>query len=85
MKSQVIIVTDAEDNTKTVCWLGDDQFSEDIKHFNPEDPKDFDLSSLDGTVSRYFEMQDLKDEGDLIGKLIDGVEIEAIPFTHEIQ
>ena len=85
MKSQVIIVTDAEDNTKTVCWLGDDQFSEDIKHFNPEDTKDFDLSSLDGTVSRYFEMEDLKEEKDLISKLVDGLEIKEVTFTHEIQ
>jgi len=36
-------------------------------------------------VSRYFEMEDLKEEKDLISKLVDGVEIEAITFTHEIQ
>ena len=85
MKSKILVVKDEKDDTKTVCWLGDDKFSEDIKHFDPEDPKDFDLASLDGTVSRYFEMEDLTEENDLLGKLIDDIEIKEITFTHEIQ
>ena len=85
MTSKVIIVTDEKGDTKTVCWLGDDKFSEDIKCFDPEDPTDFDLASLDGTVSRYFEMEDLKEEKDLISKLVDGLEIKEVTFTHEIQ
>jgi len=85
MKSKILVVKDKRDDTKTVCWLGDDTFSEDIKHFNPEDPVDFDLASLDGAVSRYFEMKELTEDKDLIGELIDGIEIKEITFTHEIQ
>ena len=84
MKSKILIVRDEKHDTKTVCWLGDDKFSEDIKHFDPEDPTDFDLASLDGTVSRYFEMKELAEANDLIGKLVDGIEIKEITFTHEI-
>ena len=85
MKSKILVVKDEKDDTKTVCWLGDDKFSEDIKHFDPEDPTDFDLASLDGTVSRYFEMKELAESNDLIGKLVDGIEIKEITFTHKIQ
>jgi len=85
MTSKILVVKDKKDDTKTVCWLGDDKFSEDIKHFDPEDPTDFDLASLDGAVSRYFEMKELTEANDLIGKLVDGIEIKEIAFTHEIQ
>ena len=84
MKSKILIVRDEVDQQKTVCWLGDDQFSEDIKSFNPEDPNDFDLASLDGTIARYFEMGELTEDKDLIGQELDGLEIKAITYQHEI-
>jgi hypothetical protein len=30
-------------------------------------------------------MEDLKEEKDLISKLVDGLEIKEVTFTHEIQ
>ena len=85
MTSKILVVKDKEDDTKSVCWLGDDGFSKDIKSFDPEDPADFDLVSVDGAIARYFEMEELTEVNDLIGKLVDGIEIKEIAFTHEIQ
>ncbi|MCP3682047.1 MAG: hypothetical protein GY861_05090 [bacterium] len=84
MKSKIFIVRVEVDEQKTVCWLGDDKFSEDIKHFDPEDPNDFDLATLDSTIARYFEMGELTEDKDLIGQELDGLEIKAITYQHEI-
>lgn len=39
-KSKLFTVTDKAGETKTVCWLGDDKFSEDIKTFDPDKAED---------------------------------------------
>ena len=50
-KSKIIAVTNKEGYSTTVCWLGDDQFSEDIKNFDPDKVEDLDLVAMDGTIS----------------------------------
>lgn len=89
MNSKLFTVTDKAGETKTVCWLGDDKFSEDIKTFDPDKAEDLDLFALDSVITYYFEKDDLTEDNDLIGKNWDGKEddytvIEKIVHTHII-
>ena len=88
-KSKLFTVVDKAGDTKTVCWLGDDKFSEDIKTFDPEKEADLDLVDLDSVITYYFDKDDLTEDNDLIGKNWDGKEddytvIEKIIHTHTI-
>ena len=88
-KSKVITIVDKAGDTKTVCWLGDDKFSKDIKTFDPEKESDLDLVDLDSVITYYFDKDDLTEDNDLIGKNWDGKEddytvIEKIIHTHTI-
>ena len=88
-KSKLFTVVDKAGDTKTVCWLGDDKFSEDIKTFDPEKEADLDLVDLDSVITYYFDKDDLIEDNDLIGKNWDGKEddytvIEKIIHTHTI-
>jgi len=88
-KSKLFTVIDKAGDTKTVCWLGDDKFSEDIKTFDPEKEADLDLVDLDSVITYYFDKDDLTEDNDLIGKNWDGKEddytvIEKIIHTHTI-
>ena len=88
-KSKLFTVVDKAGDTKTVCWLGDDKFSKDIKTFDPEKESDLDLVDLDSVITYYFDKDDLTEDNDLIGKNWDGKEddytvIEKIIHTHTI-
>jgi len=88
-KSKIIAVTNKAGYSTTVCWLGDDQFSEDIKNFDPDKVEDLDLVAMDGTISYYFEKEELLEDADLVGKTWDGSdnpdhEIEAVTYIYEI-
>lgn len=88
-KSKIITVTDKIGRATTVCWLGDDRFSEDIKSFDPDKVEDLDLVAMDGTISYYFEKEELSEDADLVGKTWDGSdnpdhEIETITSVYEI-
>ena len=89
MKSKILTITDKIGQAKTVCWLGDDKFSEDIKSFDPDKVEDLDLISLDGTISYYFEKAELLEDTDLVGKTWDGSdnpdhEIAIVTYVYEI-
>ena len=42
-KSKIFTVLDNTGQNRTVCWLGDDKFSEDIKDFDGTNADDIDL------------------------------------------
>ena len=54
-KSKLFTVVDKAEQTKTVCWLGDDKFSEDIKTFDPEREEDLDLVDLDSVIPCFLD------------------------------
>ena len=88
-KSKIFTVLDNTGQSKTVCWLGDDKFSEDIKNFDRDKDEDFDLVALDSVITYYFEKDDLTEDHDLIGKNWDGEDnndtvIQEIIHVHEI-
>ena len=88
-KSKLFTVVDKAGQNKTICWLGDDKFSEDIKTFDPDREEDLDLVDLDSVISYYFEKDDLTEDNDLIGMNWDGKEdsytvIEKIIHIHII-
>ena len=88
-KSKLFTVVDKAGQNKTVCWLGNDQFSEDIKTFDPDRDEDLDLVDLDSVISYYFEKDELTEDNDLIGMNWDGKEddytvIDKIIHTHII-
>tara|TARA_R100000742_G_C4233918_1_gene54891 strand:- start:380 stop:655 length:276 start_codon:yes stop_codon:yes gene_type:complete len=88
-KSKLFTVVDKAGQNKTVCWLGNDQFSEDIKTFDPDRDEDLDLVDLDSVISYYFEKDELTEDNDLIGKSwhwneADYTVIEKIIHTHII-
>ncbi len=88
-KSKIFTVLDNTGQKVTVCWLGDDKFSEDIKDFDPDKDEDLDLVDMDGIISFYFEKDDLTEDHDLIGKNWDGgndneTVIQEITYVHEI-
>ena len=88
-KSKIITVTDKIGHASTVCWLGEDRFSEDIKNFDHDKVEDLDLVAMDGTISYYFEKEELSEDADLVGKTSDGSdnpdhEIETITSVYEI-
>jgi hypothetical protein len=88
-KSKIITVIDKTGYATTVCWLGDDKFSEDIKNFDHDKVEDLDLVAMDGTISYYFEKEELSEDNDLVGKTWDGSdnpdhEIETITSVYEI-
>ena len=88
-KSKIITVTDKTGYAITVCWLGDDQFSQDIKNFDPDKLEDLDLVAMDGTISYYFEKEELSEDTDLVGKTWDGSdnpdhEIAIVTYVYEI-
>lgn len=88
-KSKLFAIKDKAGQNKTVCWLGDDKFSEDIKNFDNDKAEDIDLIALDGAISYYFEKDELTEDNDLIGMNWDGKEdsytvIEKIIYTHII-
>ena len=43
-KSKLFTVVDKAGQNKTICWLGDDKFSEDIKTFDPDREEDLAVS-----------------------------------------
>tara|TARA_R100001509_G_scaffold158548_1_gene123842 strand:+ start:261 stop:536 length:276 start_codon:yes stop_codon:yes gene_type:complete len=88
-KSKLFTIKDKTGQSKTVCWLGDDKFSEDIKVFDHDKVEDLDLVAMDGTISYYFEKEELSEDADLVGKTWDGSdnpdhEIAAITYFYEI-
>ena len=88
-KSKLFTIKDKTGQSKTVCWLGDDKFSEDIKVFDHDKVEDLDLVAMDGTISYYFEKEELSEDIDLVGKTWDGSdnpdhEIAAITYFYEI-
>ena len=88
-KSKIITVTDKIGYATTVCWLGDDRFSQDIKNFDHDKVEDLDLVAMDGTISYYFEKEELSEDADLVGKTWDGSdnpnhEIETVTSVYEI-
>ncbi len=88
-RSKIFTVADKIGQAKTVCWLGDDQFSQDIKNFDPDKVEDLDLVALDGTISYYFEKAELSEDIDLVGKTWDGSdnpdhEIAIVTYVYEI-
>ena len=77
-KSKIFTVLDNTGQNRTVCWLGDDKFSEDI-----------DLITLDSVIAYYFQKDELTEDHDLIGKNWDGEDdkdtvIQEITHVHEI-
>ncbi len=89
MKSKIFTVADKTGQGKTVCWLGDDKFSEDIKSFDPDKVEDLDLVTMDSTISYYFEKEELSEDIDLVGKTWDGSdnpdhEIAIVTYVYEI-
>ena len=88
-KSRIIVVLDNTGQNKTVCWLGDDKFAEDIKGFDATNADDVDLIALDSVISHYFQKDELTEDHDLIGKNWDGEDnndtvIQEITYVHEI-
>jgi len=88
-KSKIFTVLDNTGQNKTVCWLGDDKFSEDIKDFDAANADDIDLIALDSVISHYFEKDELTEDHDLIGKNWDGEDnndtvIQKITYVHEV-
>ena len=88
-KSKIITVIDKIGQAKTVCWLGGDQFSQDIKDFDHDKVEDLDLVAMDGTISYYFEKKELSEDKDLVGKTWDGSDnpdhkIETVTSVYEI-
>ena len=89
MKSRIIVVLDNTGQNKTLCWLGDDKFAEDIKGFDATNADDVDLIALDSVISHYFQKDELTEDHDLIGKNWDGEDnndtvIQEITYVHEI-
>ena len=89
MKSKVFLVKDKTGQHRSVCWLGDDKFSEDIKHLDIHNADDVDLIALDSVISYYFQKDELTEDHDLIGKNWDGEDnndtvIQEIIHVHEI-
>lgn len=88
-KSRIIVVLDNTGQNKTLCWLGDDKFAEDIKGFDATNADDIDLIALDSVISHYFQKDELTEDHDLIGKNWDGEDnndtvIQEITYVHEI-
>tara|TARA_R110000824_G_C14839042_1_gene638763 strand:- start:34 stop:309 length:276 start_codon:yes stop_codon:yes gene_type:complete len=88
-KSRIIVVLDNTGQNKTLCWLGDDKFAEDIKGFDATNADDVDLIALDSVISHYFQKDELTEDHDLIGKNWDGEDnndtvIQEITYVHEI-
>ena len=89
MKSKVFLVKDKTGQHRSVCWLGDDQFSKDIKDFDDKDENNQDLIDLDSVIAYYFQKDELTEDHDLIGKNWDGEDskdtvIQEITHVHEI-
>ena len=88
-KSKVFLVKDKTGQHRSVCWLGDDQFSKDIKDFDDKDENNQDSIDLDSVIAHYFQKDELTEDNDLIGMNWDGKEdsytvIEKIIHTHII-
>jgi hypothetical protein len=82
IKSKLFVVRDNADTKRTVCWLGNDNFAEQIKDL---DHADANTVNLDNQISFYFERDELTEDIDLIGKNWDGEDSKETVIQEIIQ